>query len=110
MEYIRRIIDDELDDPFPQVPAQAIDGPKAVGKTTTAQQRVHGVLRLDSRASRTAVEADPELVRGPAINAAEIDSPCFRCGAMTRITCLPAQRTAASQWGHGRVDSAGRRA
>ncbi len=64
MEYLRRIIDDELDDLFPQVPAIAIAGPKAVGKTTTAEQRVHGLLRLDSRASRTAVEADPELVRG----------------------------------------------
>ncbi len=64
MEYIRRIVDTELDDLFPQVPAIAIDGPKAVGKTTTAEQRVHGLLRLDSRANRTAVEADPELVRG----------------------------------------------
>lgn len=64
MGYLRRIIDTELDDLFPQVPAIAIDGPKAVGKTTTAEQRVHGLLRLDSRANRTAVEADPELVRG----------------------------------------------
>lgn len=63
MEYLRRIVDDELDDLFPHVPAIAIDGPKAVGKTTTAEQRVHGRLRLDARASRTAVAADPELVR-----------------------------------------------
>ena len=61
--YLRRIIDSELDDLFPEVPAIAIDGPKAVGKTTTAEQRVDGLLRLDSRANRTAVEADPELVR-----------------------------------------------
>jgi hypothetical protein len=61
--YLRRILDDELDVLFSQVPAIAIDGPKAVGKTTTAQQRVGSVLRLDSRASRSAVEADPELVR-----------------------------------------------
>ena len=66
VEYLRRIIDDELDDLFPQVPAIAIDGPKAVGKTTTAEQRVDGLLRLDSRANRTAVEADPELVRARA--------------------------------------------
>lgn len=64
MEYLRRVIDDELDELFPQVPAIAIDGPKAVGKTTTAEQRVRGMLRLDLRASRTAVEADPDLVRG----------------------------------------------
>lgn len=64
MDYLRRIIDYELDELFPQVPAIAIDGPKAVGKTTTADQRVDGLLRLDSRANRTAVEADPEIVRG----------------------------------------------
>lgn len=61
MDYARRVLDDELDDLFGQVPAIAIDGPKGVGKTTTAEQHVHGRLRLDSRANRTAVEADPEL-------------------------------------------------
>lgn len=62
MRYERRIIDDELDELFPQIPAIAIDGPKAVGKTTTADQRAHGILRLDSRANRSAVEAEPELL------------------------------------------------
>lgn len=61
MEYVRRVLDAELDDLFDQVPAIAIDGPKSVGKTTTAEQHVHGLLRLDSRANRTAVEADPEI-------------------------------------------------
>ncbi|MDQ1308697.1 MAG: uncharacterized protein QG671_4532, partial [Actinomycetota bacterium] len=42
MRYARRIIDDELDELFGQVPAIAIDGPRAVGKTTTAEQRVAG--------------------------------------------------------------------
>src|SRR5674476_1052521 len=63
MEYLRRIIDDELDDLFSQVPAIAIDGPKAVGKTTTAEQRARGLLKLDSRANRASIQADPELVR-----------------------------------------------
>ncbi len=66
MGYTRRILDDELDELFPQVPAIAIDGPKAVGKTTTAEQRAHGLLRLDSRANRESVQADPELVRSRA--------------------------------------------
>ena len=39
---LRRILDQELDDLFGQVPAIAIDGPKAVGKTTTGEQRVQG--------------------------------------------------------------------
>lgn len=63
MRYIRRIIDDELDDLFDQVPAIAIDGVKAVGKTTTASQRVDGLLKLDSKANRESIQADPELVR-----------------------------------------------
>lgn len=66
MTYLRRIVDDELDELFSQVPAIAIDGAKAVGKTTTAEQRVHGLLKLDSKASREAVQADPEILRSRA--------------------------------------------
>ena len=60
MEYVRRILDEELDDLFGQVPAIAIDGPKAVGKTTTGEQHVHGLLKLDSKARREAIQADPQ--------------------------------------------------
>ena len=62
MRYVRRIIDNELDELFGQIPAIAIDGPKAVGKTTTAEQRVLGLLRLDSKANREAMHADPGLL------------------------------------------------
>lgn len=62
MEYTRRTVDDELDELFPEVPAIAIDGPKAVGKTTTAEQHVVALLRLDSPANRVPVEADPEVI------------------------------------------------
>lgn len=62
MRYARRIIDDELDELFGQIPAIAIDGPKAVGKTTTAEQRVHGLLRLDAKPNLEAVQADPGLL------------------------------------------------
>lgn len=37
--YVRRVIDDELDELFPQLPAIVLDGPKGVGKTVTAEQR-----------------------------------------------------------------------
>lgn len=60
MEYRRRVLDDELDELFTQVPAVAIDGPKGVGKTTTAEQHVDGLLRLDSRSAREVIEAEPE--------------------------------------------------
>lgn len=62
MVYARRIIDDELDDLFPELAALVLDGPKAVGKTTTAEQRVLGLVRLDSRAVREPITANPEGV------------------------------------------------
>lgn len=64
MEYVRRILDTELDELFDQVSAIAIDGPKGVGKTTTAEQRVASVVRLDSKAVRESIAAEPEQVLG----------------------------------------------
>lgn len=63
MPYTPRILDEELDALFGDIPAIAIDGPKAVGKTTTAEQRVRDRVRLDSGATREAIAADPELIR-----------------------------------------------
>ena len=51
--YVRRVVDDELDLLFSQLSAIHLDGPKGVGKTTTALQRCQTVRRLDSRAERT---------------------------------------------------------
>ena len=62
MAYLHRILDLELDELFGEVPALAIDGPKGVGKTTTAEQRVVGILRLDSKAQRESIAAEPEQV------------------------------------------------
>lgn len=56
------MLDDELDALLGQIAAVAIDGPKGVGKTTTAEQRAASSLRLDSLPNRAAIEADPELV------------------------------------------------
>lgn len=64
MEYVRRVLDDELDELFGQVSAIAIDGPKGVGKTTSAEQRVASVVRLDSKAVRESIAAEPEQVLG----------------------------------------------
>jgi len=58
MEYLRRIIDSELDELFDEIPALAIDGLKGIGKTTTAQQRAARVFALDAKAVRETVEAD----------------------------------------------------
>ena len=66
MAYLRRIVDAELDELFAHVPAIALDGPKGVGKTTTAEQRAHGLAKLDSTSVREAIAADPELILGRA--------------------------------------------
>ncbi len=64
--YRRRIIDDELDELLSGLAAVAIEGPKAVGKTATALQRVRTVHRLDDQAEASLAEADPaRLVTGP---------------------------------------------
>src|SRR5699024_2328448 len=59
MAYTRRIIDDELDELFPELAAIAIDGAKGVGKTATASERAHTVLNLDDPALKATVGADP---------------------------------------------------
>ena len=65
--YVRRVIDDELDDLFAQLPALLLDGPKGVGKTATATQRCRAIRQLDVAAEREIVEADPAIVgRDPA--------------------------------------------
>jgi predicted AAA+ superfamily ATPase len=60
--YRRRVIDDELDALFPQLPAILIDGPKGVGKTATASQRCLRVRRLDVEAEAQVVQADPGVI------------------------------------------------
>ncbi|MEZ5310120.1 MAG: DUF4143 domain-containing protein [Microthrixaceae bacterium] len=64
--YQRRIIDDELDELFPQLPAVLLDGPKGVGKTSTAEQRCVTVRRLDVEAERQVVAADPSVISSDA--------------------------------------------
>ncbi|MGA2165670.1 MAG: DUF4143 domain-containing protein [Solirubrobacteraceae bacterium] len=56
--YQRRIVDDELDELLAGLPAIAIEGPKAVGKTATALRRAATVHRLDDDAERSIAQAD----------------------------------------------------
>jgi predicted AAA+ superfamily ATPase len=56
--YRRRIVDDELDELIAGLPAIALEGPKAVGKTATALQRAATVYRLDDEAERSIAQAD----------------------------------------------------
>ena len=60
--YVRRTIDDELDELCSALPALLLDGPKGVGKTATATQRAEVVYRLDRPAEAQPVEADPDRI------------------------------------------------
>lgn len=58
MEYRRRILDDDLDEFLPELPALVLEGPKGVGKTETAIQRAATIERLDVASVRELFEAD----------------------------------------------------
>lgn len=57
--YRRRILDDELDELMGALPAIAIEGAKAVGKTATASGRASTVHELDDPDQRAVALADP---------------------------------------------------
>ena len=66
-DYTQRIVDSELDELLPQLAAIAIEGPKAVGKTATAERRARTVHRLDVSEVRSIAAADPTvLLKDPA--------------------------------------------
>ncbi len=60
--YVRRIVDRELDELFPALPAILLDGPKAVGKTATATQRSSTIRALDHAGQHAVVAADPTII------------------------------------------------
>lgn len=57
-QYHPRIVDAQLDE-YAALPAVAIDGPKGVGKTTTAAHRARTTFRLDDPAALATLQADP---------------------------------------------------
>lgn len=59
--YTPRIVDAELDELQASLPAIALEGPKGVGKTATAERRAGSVFRLDDPAQRSIVEAEVTL-------------------------------------------------
>lgn len=60
--YAARVVDGELDEVFPQLPAVLLDGAKGVGKTETALQRAQTVRRLDQPGPLAVAQADPDTV------------------------------------------------
>lgn len=63
--YLRRTVDNELDELLAEAPAIAIDGPKGVGKTATAQRRASASWLLDDPTQRALMEADPTFTTAP---------------------------------------------
>jgi uncharacterized protein len=59
--YLHRVLDDELDEKSAEFAAISIEGPKAVGKTETAQRRARTDHRLDGPAGEV-VAANPQVV------------------------------------------------
>jgi uncharacterized protein len=57
--YQRRLTDDDLDELMPEIAAIALEGPKGVGKSATAERRARTVIRLDNPADRQSLEAYP---------------------------------------------------
>ncbi len=62
MTYRTRVVDAELDELLETLPAVAIEGPKGVGKTATAERRARTVYRLDEPARREMAAADPSIL------------------------------------------------
>lgn len=62
--YLPRIADAELDRLLDGLAAVAIEGPRAVGKTVTAERRAATVYRLDNPSEREIAQADPSLLLG----------------------------------------------
>jgi len=60
--YVRRAVDELLDETLAAFSAISLVGPRAAGKTTTAVRRAGTVLRLDRPNVRTAVTADPDAI------------------------------------------------
>jgi predicted AAA+ superfamily ATPase len=65
--YRPRVVDAELDELFAALPALSLEGPKGVGKTSTARRRARTLVALDDPTVLEVVAAEPaRVVRGPA--------------------------------------------
>jgi predicted AAA+ superfamily ATPase len=58
--YQRRLVDAELDELLPSLPALSLEGPKGVGKTSTALRRGGTVFRLDDPGVLEVIAAQPD--------------------------------------------------
>ena len=64
VDYVRRVVDSDLDELLPALSAIALEGPKGVGKTATASRRADVTFRLDDPAQLAVISADSNLLDG----------------------------------------------
>ena len=60
--YTSRVVESELDELFKDLPALSLEGPKGVGKTSTAERRGKATFRLDDPGVLEVVRAQPDLL------------------------------------------------
>jgi uncharacterized protein len=60
--YQERVLENELDELLSSLPALSLEGPKGVGKTSTAERRGATTFKLDDPAVREVVRAQPDLL------------------------------------------------
>ena len=61
-EYWPRIVDQELDELAGGLPAMCLEGPRGVGKTTTALKRASASFELDDPTALSVLQADPRRI------------------------------------------------
>ena len=62
VQYVRRVVDAELDELLPDLPALSLEGPKGIGKTLTAVRRSTSIWKMDHVGTAAVYRADPTLI------------------------------------------------
>jgi uncharacterized protein len=73
MPYIPRLIDPLISDLFTELPALAVTGPRASGKTTSAMRHAKSVVRLDDEGESLAFRADADAALAAAVKPVLLD-------------------------------------
>lgn len=86
--YQPRVVDGLIRDLLRELPAVMVTGPRAAGKTTTAERHAASVVHLDRPAEAAAFRADPDVALAahdePVPRRARL-RPCRRQSAAPRV-------------------------